>query len=175
MKFCNFLSAKTIIMEACFNNWLVRQPACFVATLIFLTVNCKTRMAASTDHEKKLITEISKARAKAFNEGNAAGIAIHFTEDAFLMAPGKPAAKGRAAVQAYYKAIFDEYTTELESHYEDVEVSGNLAYGRGFAKVTLIPKKGGAPLVSTAKYLNILKKQPDGIWKTTHDIWNGNE
>jgi ketosteroid isomerase-like protein len=30
-------------------------------------------------------------------------------------------------------------------------------------------------LVSTAKYLNILKKQADGSWKTTHDIWNSNE
>jgi ketosteroid isomerase-like protein len=29
--------------------------------------------------------------------------------------------------------------------------------------------------VSTAKYLNILEKQSDGTWKTTHDIWNGNE
>ena len=162
-------------MEAYFNGWRVRQPACFVTALIFLSVSCKTETGSSTENEKKLITEISKARAKAFNEGNAAGIVIHFTEDAFLMAPGKPAAEGRAAVQAYYQAIFDEYTTELESHYEDVEVSGNLAYGRGFAKVTLIPKKGGAPLVSTAKYLNILKKQSDGIWKTTHDIWNSNE
>ncbi|WP_370752738.1 YybH family protein [Foetidibacter luteolus] len=63
----------------------------------------------------------------------------------------------------------------MESHYDEVNVSGNLAYGRGYAKVTLIPKKGGAPVVSTAKYLNILKKQPGGEWKTTHDIWNSNE
>ena len=90
------------------------------------------------------------------------------------MAPGKPAAKGRQLC----KLITSQFlmnTPQLESGYEDVEVSGNLAYGRGFAKVTLVPKKGGAPLVSTAKYLNILKKQPDGLWKTTHDIWNGNE
>lgn len=136
---------------------------------------CDKGNGASTENEKKLITEMSKARAKAFNEGDAAAIAIHFTDDAYLMAPGKPAAKGRAAVQAYYESIFAEYTTQLESHYEQVEVSGNLGYGRGFARVTLVPRKGGAPLVSTAKYLNILEKQPGGQWKTTHDIWNGNE
>ena len=146
-----------------------------ILCICLFSSSCSIPADPSTENEKKLITEISQARAKAFNEGNAAAIAIHFTEDALLMAPGKPAASGKASVQTYYQSIFDEYSTQLESHYEEVEVSGNLAYGRGFAKVTLVPKKGGAPLVSTAKYLNILKKQPDGMWKTTHDIWNGNE
>ena len=163
-------------MQRLSNNILRKQLVHFVLLCICLfLLGCNIYTDPSTENEKKLITEISEARAKAFNEGNAAAIAIHFTEDALLMAPGKPAASGRAAVQAYYQSIFHDYTTQLESHYEEVEVSGNLAYGRGFAKVTLVPKKGGAPLVSTAKYLNILKKQPDGSWKTTHDIWNGNE
>jgi uncharacterized protein (TIGR02246 family) len=163
-------------MERLSNGMLLKQLVHFTLLCICLFLfGCNVHTDPSTENEKKLITEISEARAKAFNEGNAAAIAIHFTEDALLMAPGKPAASGRAAVQTYYQSIFDDYTTQLESRYEKVEISGNLAYGRGFVKVTLVPKKGGAPLVSTAKYLNILKKQPDGLWKTTHDIWNGNE
>jgi uncharacterized protein (TIGR02246 family) len=146
--------------------------ACFVY-LFFLS--CNTTVDPPSKNEKELVAAVSAARAKAFNDGNAAGIAQHFTGDALLMAPGKPATRGKTAVQAYYQSIFDEYTTKLESHYEEVEVSGDLAYGRGFAKVTLVPKKGGPSMVSTAKYLNILKKQPDGSWKTTHDIWNSNE
>lgn len=163
-------------MQRFFNDIQLKQLVYFAVLCIctFLS-GCNMHTNPSTENEKKLITEISKARAKAFDEGNAAAIAIHFTEDALLMAPGKPVASGRAAVQSYYQAIFDDYTTQLGSHYEEVEVSDNLAYGRGSAKVILFPKKGGAPLVSTAKYLNILKKQPDGLWKTTHDIWNGNE
>src|SRR5687767_6767362 len=163
-------------MQTLSKNMPLKQLINFaVLGICLFPVSCITSPDPSTENEKKLITEISHARAKAFNEGNAAAIAIHFTEDALLMAPGKPAASGKAAVQTYYQSIFDDYTTQLESHYEEVEVSGNLAYGRGFAKVTLVPKKGGAPLTSTAKYLNILKKQPGGLWKTTHDIWNGNE
>jgi len=163
-------------MQKVLNAAPVKQFVHFAGVFICLVLlSCNPGTDQSPENEKKLITEISKARAKAFTEGDAAAIAIHFTEDAFLMAPGKPAGKGRAAIQTYYESIFSEYATQLESHYEEVEVSGSLAYGRGFAKVTLIPKKGGAPLVSTAKYLNILEKQADGLWKTTHDIWNGNE
>ncbi|MBX3255727.1 MAG: SgcJ/EcaC family oxidoreductase [Chitinophagaceae bacterium] len=142
-------------------------------SLFFL--NCTNNNTVSKEEEKKIITEISAARAKAFNEGNAAGIAEHFTDDAWLMAPEKSALRGKDAVKSYYQAIFDEYNTKLESRYDEVDLSGDIAYGRGFARVTLFPMKGGDSIVSTAKYLNILRKQADGSWKTTHDIWNGNE
>ena len=125
--------------------------------------------------DKDAITAVSSARAKAFNEGNAELIAMYFTEDAVLMAPGQPASTGKEAVRAYYQTIFDNYKTELESYYEEVEVSGDLAYGRGEAVVRLTPTKGGASTVAKSKYLNILRRQPDGSWKTTHDIWNGND
>ena len=141
--------------------------------------SCQPNQAITTpeDQQKAIsqIKAISDARAKAFIQGNAAGIAEHFTEDAVLMAPDAPAQKGRPAVQAYYQAIFDQYTTQLTSGYEQVKIEGNLAYGRGFAQLILTPKKGGPIIRSTAKYLNILERQSDGSWKTSHDIWNSNE
>jgi uncharacterized protein (TIGR02246 family) len=131
--------------------------------------------AESTADDVAQIEQMSAARAEAFNNSNAEGIAIHFTEDAVLMAPGRPAATGRAAVAAYYQSVFDAYEPTLDSRYEEVDVSGDLAYGRGIAEVTLVPKDGGEPIASTSKYINILERQPDGTWKTTHDIWNANE
>jgi uncharacterized protein (TIGR02246 family) len=121
------------------------------------------------------IEAMSAARAKAFNEGKAGDIAKYFTEDGMLMAPGAPQTSGRESVEKYYQSIFDQYKTQLESGYIEVKVSGDLAYGIGHAKVTLVPLVGGDTLVSTAKYVNILERQADGSWLTTHDIWNGNE
>ena len=37
--------------------------------------------------------------------------------------------------QSYYQRIFDECETRLKSYYDEVKVSGPLAYGRGFAEV----------------------------------------
>ncbi|MCC5932471.1 MAG: SgcJ/EcaC family oxidoreductase [Cyclobacteriaceae bacterium] len=146
----------------------------FCATA-FLLFSCTTEDKLSHEDEIQKIKDMSAARAAAFNEGNAAAIAIHFTDDGILMAPEQAVAQGRTAVEAYYQKIFDLYDTELKSGYEEVEVSGDLAFGRGFAEVRLHPKDGGESLFSTSKYINILKKQKDGAWKTTHDIWNGNE
>jgi ketosteroid isomerase-like protein len=78
------------------------------------------------------------------------------------MAPDQPTLKGKAAVQSYYQHIFDDYETRLKSYYEEVKVSGQIAYGRGFAEVALIPKQGGQAVTSTAKYINLMKR--DGRW-----------
>lgn len=142
-------------------------------TLLF--VACEQQAVRDTEEDISKIKALSAARAKAFNEGDANIIAMAFTDDGLLMAPGTKSTTGRDAVRAYYKGIFDQYKTFLESGYEDVDVSGDLAYGVGFARVKLVPHTGGDTLFSTAKYINILKRQQDGSWLTTHDIWNGNE
>lgn len=144
--------------------------------MLFLTCTKENQSGEqSIQQDKEAITAVSNARAEAFNHSDAAGIAEHFTEDAILMAPGVPATKGREAVRDYYQSIFDEYEPELESSYVEIKIDGDLAYGRGVAKVTLTQKNGTESSVSTSKYLNILQRQPDGSWKTTHDIWNSNE
>ena len=128
----------------------------------------------STRDDKAAIAAVSEARAEAFNQGDAEGIARHFTRDAVLMAPGKPASVGKKSVRAYYQSIFDAFEVQLDSYYEEVEVSGDMAYGRGEATVRLTPRNGGETTVTSSKYLNILARQPDGSWMTTHDIWNSN-
>lgn len=148
-------------------------------TIIFLIIGLtccdKQQSAQENAGDISEIKALSASRAKAFNEGNANSIAAAFTESAILMAPDMTSMVGREAVRGYYQRIFDQYKTELESGYDEVRVSGNFAYGVGYAKVKLVPHNGGDTLVSTAKYINILKRQDDGSWLTTHDIWNANE
>jgi len=142
--------------------------------VIMLLIGCSNDINSNSVEDILAIETMSAARADAFNEGDAPSIAIHFTENGVLMAPGSPAQTGRDAVESYYQSIFDEFKTSLVSYYEEVRVSGNLAFGRGVADVELTPHDGGETIYSTSKYINILERQADGSWLTTHDIWNDN-
>lgn len=153
----------------------VSPPVLLLIVSVLLIGGCEPASSPPTEADVQQIEQMSAARAEAFNNSDAEAIAARFTEDAVLMAPGRPATTGRDSVAAYYQSIFDEYEPALSSRYEHVAVSGDLAYGRGIAEVTLTPRDGGAPVTSTAKYLNILERQADGSWMTTHDIWNANE
>lgn len=145
------------------------------AMLLISVMSCRSDLNPSQEQDIREIKAMSQARADAFNVGDAAAIATHFTTEAVLMAPNTPPKIGPEAVEAYYQEIFDNYRTGLESGYDAVRVDGDLAFGRGFAKVTLFSKTTGDTTYATSKYLNILERQPDGSWKTTHDIWNANE
>ena len=147
-----------------------------VSALIALGLACCVGQAAQ-DNSRDIaeIKALSASRAKAFNEGNSNVIAEAFSETGVLMAPGAGSTTGRDAVRKYYQNIFDEYRCDLKSGYEEVKVSGDLAYGVGWAQVKLVPHDGGDTLVSSAKYINVLQRQKDGTWLTTHDIWNSNE
>jgi uncharacterized protein (TIGR02246 family) len=150
----------------------MKHPIKLLITVFFL-YSC-SEAGNATDNDQQAITEMSKARAKAFNEGDAATIAGYFTEDGALMAPGEEVATGTEAVEAYYSKIFEAYHTELDSWYEEIEVSGDLGFGRGEARVTLVDKSTGDTTHASSKYLNIVKRQEDGSWKTSHDVWNDN-
>src|SRR6056297_551673 len=152
----------------------MRFQLIFIFTLWIMSI--PTTMAQKElNKDEMLITEVSNARAKAFNDMNANEISRYFTSDGVLMAPGKQASIGQKAVAKYYQAIFDEFDVVLKSHYVEVQVSGNMAYGRGEAIVHATSKIDGKESVSKSKYLNILERQNDGSWKTTHDIWNTND
>ncbi len=139
--------------------------------LLFLVVACNINPDRN-DKDVEQIEMMSADRAAAFNAGDASRIAAHFSEDGLLMAPDSETLVGRDAVEAYYQSIFDEFETGLDSYYEEVRVSGNLAYGRGIADVQLVHKTTGDTTYSSSKYLNILQKTETGEWVTTHDIWN---
>jgi uncharacterized protein (TIGR02246 family) len=143
----------------------------YLLLLIFLAVGCNTSQNQTEDDIQE-IEKMSAERAIAFNEGDASGIAKHFSENGLLMAPDSETLSGQSAVEAYYQSIFDEFETSLDSYYEEVKVSGDLAFGRGLAEVQLVQKITGDTTFSTSKYLNILQKSENGQWVTTHDIWN---
>ena len=152
-----------------------RFSVIMIVLLISTLACCDKRASQDVEGDISKIKALSSIRAKAFNEGNADAIAAAFTETGILMAPDTKSSTGKDAVRNYYQGIFDQYKTFLESGYEEVKVSGDIAYGVGFAKVKLLPHSGGDTLVSSAKYINILERQDDGSWLTTHDIWNSND
>ena len=51
-------------------------------------------------------------------------------------------------------------------------VSGDLAVHRFTGELTLTPKAGGDAVTEAIKGLHVLRKQADGTWKITQDVWN---
>jgi uncharacterized protein (TIGR02246 family) len=101
----------------------------------------------------------------ATNQGDAQALADLYTDDAVLLPPDHEPVRGREAIGAYWSQGTDEglAVTTLS-----LEVDGDLGYLAG--RYNLAPTDEEP--ADSGKYVMCLKRQPDGSWKLTADIWN---
>jgi uncharacterized protein (TIGR02246 family) len=101
----------------------------------------------------------------ATNHGDADALASMYADDAVLLPPDHEPIRGRAAIGDFWRQGTDE---GLEVTTLTVEVDGNLGYLIGRYH---LPATDEEP-ADSGKYVMCLKRQRDGAWKLTADIWN---
>ena len=101
----------------------------------------------------------------ASNQGDAAALANLYAEDAMLLPPDHEPIRGREAIGAFWRQGTDE---GLEVTNLAVEVDGGVGYMVGRYH---LPATDEEP-ADSGKYVMCLKRQRDGSWKLTADIWN---
>jgi uncharacterized protein (TIGR02246 family) len=111
----------------------------------------------------------------AANAGDAAAVATVYLADARLLPPNSPPVEGREAVQKFWGGFFDAYRARFTLVSDEVEGREDLAYLRGHYTLDGTPRtKGGAPLHDEGKFLEILRRQPDGSWRYAVDMYSSN-
>ena len=106
-----------------------------------------------------------------YNKGDADGVANLYAEDALLMPPNAPAAKGRAAIRAFIAA--DIATTKAAGlTLRAASVTGVGVNGEsGWVSGTFVVLDASGKTVDTGKYMSLHRKS-NGAWPYTYDIWN---
>lgn len=140
-----------------------------VAALMFSTAGV-AHAASATAADEAAIRAQTASWEKAYNSGDAKGVAAQYADDALLLPPGSSSVSGRAAILDYFtKDIANSKgagAVFVLSPKTDVGVSGNMGWESGTYKVTV---KGA--VVETGKFLSISRKK-DGKWQYIRDTWN---
>jgi uncharacterized protein (TIGR02246 family) len=122
--------------------------------------------------------EAANARFKdAMAMGDTAAMLANYADDAVIMGPGEPMARGREALAKAFQGMLSQFTIkDATVNTEDVMVGGDLAVETGTFQWTVVPKTGqGNEVVTKGKYLTAWKQQADGSWKIVRDINNTDE
>lgn len=94
-----------------------------------------------------------------------------FAEDVVLMPPNHPDIVGRTPLrqwQGQFLAMGDDYDLTVE----EVAGCGDLAYVRGTYSLSFTPLGAPQPVVDAGRWLHILRRQADGTWLITHDVFS---
>ena len=70
------------------------------------------------------------------------------------------------------EAFMAEFTIAVTYTTDNFIGSGDLAVEPYAGTATFTPKAGGESMQEAVKGLHIYRRQADGSWKMTHDVWN---
>lgn len=125
--------------------------------------------------ELEKINQLRDQFAAAYSSGEAEAVAALYTADAVVLPSNSPAAEGQQAILELYKRQLSQGPAKIRIASQETELAGDWAYDRGSVTITLTPKGAKGPVEIPARYLVILRRQPDGSWKVYRDIDNTSE
>lgn len=136
--------------------------------LMLLFPCCQQQKACElSEADRQLIEETAYKYNKLWNEtADVAAYIQYYATDAIVLAPNEKTIQGHEAI-----ALWGESSTAITIHFDTYELEGsdNMAYARG--KYTIALRENGLA-VDEGKFIEIWKKQSDGSWKVSHDIFN---
>jgi uncharacterized protein (TIGR02246 family) len=129
--------------------------------------------AVSLDREERAVRQALAAFLDAVNRGDFEAVVGMITDDAVFWTADYPALEGKAAVRAAYAGLA-AYRMRQDFRVEELRVCGDWAFARGYEDFTLEPRdgKGDRLEVKGRRAISILRRQPDGTWKTARGMTN---
>jgi uncharacterized protein (TIGR02246 family) len=136
-----------------------------------LTVICLCLPVSAMGQDRATIQNLNDQFAKAFNTGDIAAVAAHYTEDAVVLPPGAEMVMGRDAILTFWKSAAEQIA-DIKLTAVDIKPLGDNA-AREIGTFSL-RTKGAQPHQVTGKYVVVWEKV-GADWKLAADIWNTNK
>ena len=112
--------------------------------------------------DKQALEQFNRRFERLFNDGDAAGMAACYTEDARLLAENTELIRGRATIELFWRLAIDRATAAGAVRTIDTEEITS-AGGFGYVLGTVTVRIPGGPVLVT-KYATIWERGADGSW-----------
>jgi ketosteroid isomerase-like protein len=127
--------------------------------------------AADSAKEIAALQAADQSWAKAYNAGNADGVASLYDEHAVLLPPGAPGINGRAAIKAFFVKDTAESQKAGVTFTLGAKPAGGVSGDTGWQSGVYAVKDKAGKVVETGKYLSVSMKK-GGKWLYVRDTWN---
>ena len=142
-----------------------------LALVLAANLGCQSQAAIGlTANDEASLRQLLYNEMKAANSKDAAAWAAVYAEDAIVLRPHAPAVEGREAIQKWLATL--PSVSNAKGQGVEAMGYGDLAYLRGTYSMTFAIPGVPTPIDEQGKFLQIYRKQSDGSWKMTREIYN---
>ena len=129
---------------------------------------CQT--AGFTEQDRAAIGKASDQWFTDTAAGKFDAVAAHYTDDGVVLPPGAGPVTGRKDIAVLFSKMAK--IENLKWGRREVVGNGDLAYAWGVFSLDVTPPGASKPIHDVGKYIEIWRRQADGSWKITRDIYN---
>ena len=145
-----------------------------VVGIVAVLAGCATSraQAPSLAEDEAAIAAFNARYVKAINDGDLATLSSLTTDEHIMLPPGRPPLVGKQANDAANSRVFQQFNVDESWTPLETVVTGDWAYQRGMFNIVTKPKAGGDARTTRGNFLRIYRRQPDGAWRMTRDMFN---
>ena len=136
-----------------------------------LLAACNQPVAPPTTATAEELSQMNRDFAQALNNKDAAAAANLYTEDGMLLPPDEAPVSGRDNIRAYWQGALDAGIFNVSVATVGTGSNGDLGYEVGRFELSTKDSTGNV-ITERGKYIELLKRGEDGVWMSTHGIWN---
>ena len=152
---------------------MMQIRTCLAALLALSLAGCNPPGAGDTAADEAALRAADVKLNRAITQGDLAGIAAFYSDDAVMMPAAEPAITGKQAITAEWKHVLaiPDYQNTTKLLRVEVAASRDMAYTMG-SYTSRMMGEDGKPVDEPGKWLTVWKKQPDGAWRIVMDTYN---
>jgi len=152
----------------------MRKSTLLAALLAAALAGCKPGAPSKPSFAEDLaaITAFNAKYLGSINAGDIKTLSGLTDDDHIILIPNRAPIVGKAANDAANGSAFERFQFDESWTPEETVIDGDLAYQRGTFTTSSTPKAGGDKRVVSGAFLRIYRRQPDGQWRMTRDMFN---
>jgi ketosteroid isomerase-like protein len=124
--------------------------------------------------QKKIRRAIDKF-VTAYNAADVDRLVTVYAADFIDMSEAEPTLRGAEARQdtvVRLRDTFAKFTGQLTVEVDEIETMGDWAFDRGTIRIELRSRTGGPPVLVERRFLEIWRRETDGVWRVTRAMDN---
>lgn len=142
----------------------------FFALISISILSCQPE-SHNTQKEKEAILAASKAFSQAYIDGNLEEQMSYYTDDVVIMSGGREMIIGKEKVTNYWTLPATVKVLEHASTPVELEIIGDMAKDYGYYAGKSV-RNGTDTISFRGQYLITWRKEADGQWRMSVDLWS---